>query len=178
MSAPAADRVSAGGSCSSFSALLPVWVGVAHLAGLYDRDGERTDHSTVDDLVGVFNVLTAGTWLVYVTAWMTKAHQPRARAPALLLGTRDRRHRAVASGARALIGKRTSAYLQNTIIVGAGDVGQLVARKVMQHPEYGINLLGFVDDSPRERRPDLGTLTLLGDTDDLPRSCRSSRSSG
>ena len=27
-------------------------------------------------------------------------------------------------------------YWQNTVIVGAGDVGQLVARKLLQHPEY------------------------------------------
>ena len=39
--------------------------------------------------------------------------------------------------------------MQNTIIVGAGDVGQLIARKFLQHPEYGINLVGFVDASRR-----------------------------
>jgi saccharopine dehydrogenase-like NADP-dependent oxidoreductase len=32
------------------------------------------------------------------------------------------------------------------VVVGAGDIGQLVARKLLQHPEYGINLVGFVDD--------------------------------
>ncbi len=42
------------------------------------------------------------------------------------------------------------------MIVGAGDVGQLVARKLLQHPEYGINLVGFVDGEPKERRADLG----------------------
>jgi exopolysaccharide biosynthesis polyprenyl glycosylphosphotransferase len=59
-------------------------------------------------------------------------------------------------------------YLQNTVIVGAGDVGQLIARKLLKHPEYGINLVGFVDDEPRERREDLGTLTLLGSPERLP----------
>ena len=46
-------------------------------------------------------------------------------------------------------------YLQNTVIVGAGDVGQLLAAKILRHPEYGINLLGFVDDRPKEQRPGL-----------------------
>ena len=36
-------------------------------AGLYDRDGERTDHSTADDIVGVF-VVTAATWVLFATA--------------------------------------------------------------------------------------------------------------
>ncbi len=39
-------------------------------------------------------------------------------------------------------------FWQNTVIVGAGDVGQLIARKLQQHPEYAIRLVGFVDDSP------------------------------
>ena len=160
------DRVSRRAELLVFLALLPVWVGVAHLAGLYDRDSERNDHSTVDDLVGVFNVLTAGTWLVYVTAWVTKAINP---GPSRLLSFWALAIGCIVlarAGARS-VGKRTKDYMQNTVIVGAGHVGQLVARKVMQHPEYGINLLGFVDALPRERRPDLGTLTLLGDTDDI-----------
>ena len=57
---------------------------------------------------------------------------------------------------------RRLAYLQNAVIVGAGDVGQLIGRKLLQHPEYGINLIGFVDAEPKERRADLEHLTLLG----------------
>ena len=44
--------------------------------------------------------------------------------------------------------RRQIHYLQNTMIVGAGDVGQTIARKILQHPEYGINLVGFVDSQP------------------------------
>ena len=39
-------------------------------------------------------------------------------------------------------------YVQDTLVVGAGRVGQLVARKLLHHPEYGINVIGFVDDDP------------------------------
>ena len=41
-------------------------------------------------------------------------------------------------------------------------MGQLIGRKLLQHPEYGINLIGFVDAEPKERRADLEHLTLLG----------------
>jgi len=64
--------------------------------------------------------------------------------------------------------RRHVSYLQNTVIVGAGDVGQLIGKKFLKHPEYGINLLGFVDDTPKERREDLEHLTLLGPVDRLP----------
>ena len=59
-------------------------------------------------------------------------------------------------------------YLQNTVIVGAGDAGQLVARKLIQHPEYGINLVGFVDARPKEQRPDLVDMPILGTPEMLP----------
>ena len=45
------DRV---GEIVLFLLTLPGWVLVAKLYGLYDKDEERADHSTVDDLVGVF----------------------------------------------------------------------------------------------------------------------------
>ena len=43
--------------------------------------------------------------------------------------------------------------MQNTVIVGAGHVGQQLARKLIQHSEYGVNVVGFVDEHPRERHP-------------------------
>jgi exopolysaccharide biosynthesis polyprenyl glycosylphosphotransferase len=64
--------------------------------------------------------------------------------------------------------RRSISYLQNTIIVGAGDVGQLVARKLLQHSEYGLNLVGFVDEGPRELRADLAHVRVLGGQERLP----------
>jgi exopolysaccharide biosynthesis polyprenyl glycosylphosphotransferase len=43
-----------------------------------------------------------------------------------------------------------------------------VARKLQSHPEYGINLVGFLDSNPKERREDIGNLTLLGPPERLP----------
>ena len=65
--------------------------------------------------------------------------------------------------------RRSIEYLQNTVIVGAGEIGQLVARKLLQHHEYGLNLVGFIDERPKERREDLDWLVVLGGLDDLPR---------
>jgi exopolysaccharide biosynthesis polyprenyl glycosylphosphotransferase len=55
------------------------------------------------------------------------------------------------------------------VIVGAGDVGQLIARKLEQHPEYRINLLGFLDSSPKELRRDIGDIATIGGPQDLLR---------
>jgi FlaA1/EpsC-like NDP-sugar epimerase len=35
---------------------------------------------------------------------------------------------------------------RRTLVVGAGHAGRLVERKIAAHPEYGLRLVGFVDD--------------------------------
>jgi exopolysaccharide biosynthesis polyprenyl glycosylphosphotransferase len=150
-----------------FLLVLPLWIVVAKLYGLYDHDEERTDHSTADDLAGVFHMVTVGMFLFLSGAWLTGLAHPSMPkvlvfwASAIALVGLGR------AAARALA-RRNVAYLQNTVIVGAGDVGQLVARKLLHHPEYGINIVGFIDSAPKERRDDLEHLALLGPPERLP----------
>jgi exopolysaccharide biosynthesis polyprenyl glycosylphosphotransferase len=152
-------------------ATLPAWVLVAKLYGLYDRDEERTDHSTADELAGVFNLVTAGSWLFLVSGHLSGLATPSflrmfvfwALAIVLVVFARGL--------ARSLC-RRSVLYLQNAVIVGAGDVGQLAARKLIQHPEYGVNVVGFVDAKPKERRSDLGHLAMVGTPEQLPQIVR------
>src|SRR5207248_1027879 len=44
--------------------------------------------------------------------------------------------------------------------------------KILQHPEYGINLVGFVDDRPKDQVSGLERLTLLGSPAELPEILR------
>jgi exopolysaccharide biosynthesis polyprenyl glycosylphosphotransferase len=161
------DRIGASTEFVLFLLTLPLFVVVAKLYGLYDRDEERTDHSTVDDLVPVFHLVTVGAWLVFAGAWFVGFAQPSLPklivfwSAAVALVTTAR------AVARALC-RRSLIYLQNTIVVGAGDIGQLVARKLQGHPEYGVNLVGFVDAEPREQRADLEHVALLGPPERLP----------
>jgi exopolysaccharide biosynthesis polyprenyl glycosylphosphotransferase len=151
----------------AFVISLPGWIVLAKLHGLYERDEERADHSTVDDFVGVVHVVTLGAWSFFVGAWATGLVNPDVHrlvafwALGILLVALAR------SFARAAC-RRSVSYLQNTVIVGAGHVGQLVARKVLKHPEYGLNVVGFVDDEPRELRRDLEHIALLGTSRRLP----------
>jgi len=49
-------------------ATLPVWVVLFKVYGLYDRDGKRVSHSTVDEIPRLFHVLVLGSlglWLVF-----------------------------------------------------------------------------------------------------------------
>ena len=47
-----------------FVATLPLWLLRAKWFGLYDRDEERADHSTSDDLVRVFLLVTVGIFVL------------------------------------------------------------------------------------------------------------------
>jgi exopolysaccharide biosynthesis polyprenyl glycosylphosphotransferase len=146
----------------------PLWVVAARLSGLYNSDEERADHSTVDEIVKVFNLVTFGVWVIfYGTVWITGVSHTNEQKLAtfwLLAIVLVTTSRATARTAT----RRLAGYVQRTIIVGAGNVGQLIGRKMLQHPEYGMQLIGFVDASPRERRGDLSALTVLGAPHDLP----------
>jgi exopolysaccharide biosynthesis polyprenyl glycosylphosphotransferase len=147
-----------------FIATLPAWVVAAKLFGLYDDDEARADHSTLDDLGRVFLLVTLGAFVLAVVTGYT-THNMREVLLFWILGI------AFVAAGRAtarVAARRTSAYLQNAVIVGAGDIGQLVGRKLIQHPEYGINLVGFVDREPKERQTNLGHLTVLGTPEELP----------
>ena len=163
---PTTGRVDQWLEVSLFLVSLPVWVVMAKLYGLYDHDEERTDHSTADDFVDVFHMVTVGIWVVYVALRLSGLANPALAKVATFWLVAVVLVAAARAVARAYC-HRQVAYLQNTVIVGAGDVGQTVARKFLNHPEYGINLVGFVDDDPKERREDLEDLTLLGGPSDL-----------
>ena len=151
----------------AFLLTVPAWVVITKLYGLYDRDDERANHSTADDFGGVFHMVTVCTWVVTAVTLLTDVAHPSAQKLVVFWAVAIAFVCVARAGARALA-RRSVAYLQNTVIVGAGDVGQLFAKKVLSHPEYGINLLGFVDARPRERQEDLEHVALLGDISRLP----------
>ena len=161
------DRVSPVVEVVLFALTLPLWIVLGRLYGLYAGDEERANHSTVDDFFGVFNMLTVGAWLFFAFAYVLDFANPSfpklglfwLLAVVLVVVGR--------TVARALV-RRTDSYIQNTLVVGAGHVGQRVARKLLQHPEYGVNIIGFVDEHPRVREDGLDELTVLGSTSELP----------
>ena len=70
------DRVTPASSIVAFLLAIPVWILLLRLEGLYDRDEERTDHSTVDDIVGVFRSVTIGVWIFALFGVATDLVQP------------------------------------------------------------------------------------------------------
>jgi len=161
-----ADGFSPGWEFAVFFLTLPGWIVGAKLYELYDLDEERADPTTADELLRVFHLVTVGAWLLFAGSWVTGAAEPNLPklvtfwmlAIALVVLGR--------SAARAFFRRRPE-YVQNTVIVGAGAVGQLIGRKLLQHPEYRLNLVGFVDGDPRERRGEVQHVPSLGSAAEL-----------
>jgi undecaprenyl-phosphate galactose phosphotransferase len=70
------------------------------------------------------------------------------------------------------VARRRPEYLQNTVIIGFGDIGQLMARKLLTHPEYGLRLVGVIDDNPLPLRHDVQGVSVLGGPADTARVIR------
>jgi exopolysaccharide biosynthesis polyprenyl glycosylphosphotransferase len=162
-----ADAYSPGVEILAFLLTIPAWVVITKLYGLYDHDDERANHSTADDFGGVFHMVTVCTWLVFVVTYLSDIGHPTVQKLVVFWAAAVTLVCSARAAARALA-RRNEAYVQNTVIVGAGDVGQLFAKKVLNHPEYGINLVGFVDTEPKDRRQDLEHVSVLGDSGRLP----------
>ena len=146
-------------------AALPVWLVGARIHGLYGRDQQRPEHSTIDEFGAVVQLAGISTWFAFLLIWAAKGTASPAPAVAfwasaaafVVLG------RTVARSAV----RRHPAYAQNTLIVGAGEVGQLVARKLAQHSEFCLRVVGFVDANPKELRGGVDTLPVLGPPADI-----------
>jgi len=146
------------------------WFAVAALSGLYRHGERRADGPVTDGLQPVFNVAAVAAWLTFapfeaVQAWHVSIVAPFAfwalAPPFVLLSQLVTRRVMTADVAR----------LQRTVIVGAGDVGELVAQKISSHPESVLHVVGFVDANPRrhvEVDDESGlAVPLLGAAEDL-----------
>jgi exopolysaccharide biosynthesis polyprenyl glycosylphosphotransferase len=154
-------RFGFGAEALLFLLALPAWVFIARMYGLYSQDERRTYHATVDETASVFNMVTVCTWLFFAVTWLTGLAHP-AIAKLLLFWALAVVFvpvlRALARGAA----RKRASFVQNTVIVGAGDIGQGIAQKLLRHPEYGVNVVGFIDSEPKKPVRDIGDLTILG----------------
>lgn len=145
---------------------VPVLLVLAKLYGLYERDVVRVDNSTIDDLPGTFHFLTTGTGVVVAICLLMRVAVSDLRVIllfwlfAILLVTLGR------MSVRA-IRRRVLHLEENTVIVGAGEIGQLIARKLAAHPEYRLNVVGFVDSEPLVSPSSASGPSVIGSFDDL-----------
>jgi exopolysaccharide biosynthesis polyprenyl glycosylphosphotransferase len=151
--------------------VLPGWVLLNKLMGLYDRDDKLIHKSTLDEIPGILHSLTIGSLLVYTFGGALMA-EPTQRAPAaffwLFACFSVPMLRALA---RTWVRVRFAP--ERCLIVGSGSVAEVMARKLAGHPEYGMDLIGFIDGEKGLRRKRPATaLPMLGDVAHFTDICR------
>ncbi len=57
--------------------------------------------------------------------------------------------------------------LRRTLIIGAGEAGEMVAREMKIHPEYGYDPICFVDDDPQKLNKHIENIKVIAGTKDI-----------
>jgi len=55
----------------------------------------------------------------------------------------------------------------DVILIGAGEIGVVVAREIANRPDLGLRPVGFLDDDPLKAQTRIGGLPVLGVTEDV-----------
>jgi exopolysaccharide biosynthesis polyprenyl glycosylphosphotransferase len=147
--------------------LIPGWIVVFKLYGLYDRDGKRVSHSTVDDLPWLFHALVTSALASWLVAYAADVAVP---SPALVLVAAAWTLAALGA-ARATVRVVAARLLppERCLFVGGGSVAALLVHKIRAHPEYGLEPIGYVDAAAGASAaavagmPRLGALAELAD---------------
>jgi UDP-GlcNAc:undecaprenyl-phosphate GlcNAc-1-phosphate transferase len=84
-------------------------------------------------------------------------------APVLIIGAR-----VILNGVDEYVRARRSQG-RSALIYGAGRVGALAVRELLQNQSIGLAPLGFLDDDPQKRRLTIDALPVLGSLGDLER---------
>lgn len=57
---------------------------------------------------------------------------------------------------------------RRSLVVGAGDAGQMVLKELSLRPDLGVDVVGLIDDDPSKMRTRIGSITVFGTTEQLP----------
>jgi exopolysaccharide biosynthesis polyprenyl glycosylphosphotransferase len=153
-----------------FVLTLPVWIVLAKAYGLYDRDECWSEQRTVDDLTGIFHLVTVGTWIVFAGTYLADIATPNLKRVTVFWALSVVDVVAARAVARS-IARRHDSFVQNTLIVGADSVGRKLAKKLEQNTDFGLRPIGFVDADPGRRVPGADHRVVCS-LDDLPRAVR------
>jgi exopolysaccharide biosynthesis polyprenyl glycosylphosphotransferase len=152
--------------------LPPTWWSAIYVGGVVVLLSFGTrDHARLDPRVGAdvprlvrsvaVPLLVLGPWIAHTWAGSSILRW----SPVLVLLLCGGR---VASYALLRLARTRGWLVEDTLILGAGQVGQSLSRTFCSKPHYGLRPLGFLEDNPYDELP----LPVLGTTDKLGRILR------
>jgi exopolysaccharide biosynthesis polyprenyl glycosylphosphotransferase len=153
--------------CTAVAAA-PVWLAIFTAYHLYDNDNQRIAVASFDEVRDIFHAMLAGSLaflilsqgLRYLFGWWIYS----AVEAFIFLGTALVLVPVIRGSLRSWVLPRVMRR-RRTLIVGSGREAQLVHRKLMAHPEYGLDVVGFLDGNGEG--PDESIGPVLGSREDI-----------
>jgi exopolysaccharide biosynthesis polyprenyl glycosylphosphotransferase len=138
-------------------------------AGLYRADAPTRPGGELLHVLSVLALVMMGLAAAEL-AWGEQEIGSTAIRFWLLAATMTATGRVVVNGAHATARRGSATAARNTLIVGAGRVGHLAARRLLDDPALGLRPIGFLDREPLAAQSGLRgepTLPVLGASYDL-----------
>ncbi|QEC50099.1 sugar transferase [Baekduia soli] len=134
------------------------WVAIFAAYGLYERQTSTIAASTFDEVATLLNALMAGSLILLLLGQGLarfvgiKVYSPSEAVLFLAFAL------VLVPAARWAVRSQLLPGVLNprrTLIVGAGATGRLIEAKIAAHPDYGLEVVGFLDDDGATIGPDI-----------------------
>jgi exopolysaccharide biosynthesis polyprenyl glycosylphosphotransferase len=150
-----------------FVFLTPYWLAALWAFGLYREPGQSIGGFNLSESLNGLTALTSASWMLLIGLVLVLDDQAPV-APLIAFWCLA----AVLVPLARWIGRATvwarPAFQERVLIIGAGEVGHTLAAKIAGHPEYRIELVGFLDDGePRRNGRRAPKVSVIGALDDL-----------
>jgi exopolysaccharide biosynthesis polyprenyl glycosylphosphotransferase len=123
---------------------LPIWLALTYTLGLYHVDSRRAEHGVAEEIGPTLQVATLWSWSLMLIMWLADVQVlpvgelVTVWALSVVVTTLFR------AGVRAW-SRRRSWYVQNTLVLGTSREIEGVVRRILRHPEYGLNVVACME---------------------------------
>ncbi|MFA9400738.1 MAG: sugar transferase, partial [Acidobacteriota bacterium] len=151
---------------------IPVWIFIAKINDLYDRDQRRIRHSTFDEIPTILATAAITVVLVKLTSMIFRA--PILPSSTIILVGGFTVFLVIVFRALVRFFYRRVSGPDRTILVGSGPKAELVSRRLIEQGGAGIELSGFVAPAPDTEGPGPAScgVSYFGDIDELTGAAR------
>ncbi|NLE23136.1 MAG: sugar transferase [Actinobacteria bacterium] len=146
--------------------LAPYWLAALWGFGMYREPGRSIGGFNLSESLNGLTALTSACWLLFIFLVLVMGQAVPVAAlivfwliAAALVPT----SRWIS---RLTVWSRRS-FKERVLIIGAGEVGHTLAAKIAAHPEYRIELVGFLDDGEPRHNGHVSDVQVIGALDDL-----------
>jgi exopolysaccharide biosynthesis polyprenyl glycosylphosphotransferase len=123
---------------------IPLWVLLAYGHKLYHLGSYRADYGTADEIGPVLQMATIWSWSVLLVLAVLKPDYVSIWNVALFWVLTVVFLMSLRAATRAFA-RRQVWYLQNAVVVGPVEQATALLKKILRHPEWGINVVACVE---------------------------------